>query len=103
MAKLKLVANPTFKAKVGIPMAGGEAVPVEFTFKHRTKTALDEWIKTCSGKSDTESFMEMVEGWDLEEPFSKENVDVLLENYIGASVETYRAYVDELIKHKEKN
>jgi hypothetical protein len=42
MAKLKLVANPTFRAKVGIPVAGGPEVPVEFVFKHRTKTALDE-------------------------------------------------------------
>ncbi len=103
MAKLKLVANPTFRAKVGIPVAGGAEVPVEFVFKHRTKTALDEWIKSRSDKGDIDSFMEMVEGWDLEDPFNRENVETLLENYIGTALATYRVYVDQLIQSKLKN
>ena len=103
MAKLKLVANPTFRAKVGIPVAGGVEVPVEFVFKHRTKTALDEWIKSRTDKGDIDSFMEMVEGWDLEDPFNRENVETLLENYIGTALATYRVYVDQLIQSKLKN
>jgi len=103
MAKLKLVANPTFRAKVGIPVAGGPEVPIEFVFKHRTKTVLDEWIKSRSDKGDIDSFMEMVEGWDLEDPFNRENVETLLENYIGTALATYRVYVDQLIQSKLKN
>ena len=103
MAKLKLVANPTFKAKVAVPVAGGPDVPVEFVFKHRTKTALDAWIGSRADKGDAESFMEMIEGWDLEDVFSRESVDTLLENYIGTALATYRVYVDELVKAKVKN
>lgn len=103
MAKLKLVAKPTFKAKVGIPVAGGDAVPVEFVFRHRTKTALDEWIKSRADKSDAESFMEMVEGWELEDEFNRESVELLLENYVGAALATYRVYIDELVQAKLKN
>lgn len=103
MAKLKLVANPTFKARVGIPVAGSEPVLVEFNFKHRTKTALDDFIKTRADKSDVDSFMEMVEGWDLEDQFCKESVELLLENYIGTALAVYRAYVDELLQAKLKN
>jgi hypothetical protein len=103
MAKLKLVANPTFKATVGIPVAGGEPVPVEMTFKHRTKAALDEFIKTRPDKSDTETFMDMVTGWDLEDSFSKESADTLLENYAGAGLATFRVYIDQLIQAKLKN
>jgi hypothetical protein len=103
MAKLKLIANPTFKSKVGIPVAGGEPVEVEFTFKHRTKTALDEFIKSRADKSDTDTFMEMVEGWDLADEFNKNSVDLLLENYIGTALATYRVYVDQLIQSKLKN
>lgn len=103
MGKLKLVANPTFKAKVGIPVAGGKSVDVEFVFKHRTKSQLDEFIKTRAEKSDADSFLEMVEGWDLEDAFNKENVEQLLENYIGAAVSTYRAYIDELVANRAKN
>lgn len=103
MAKLKLVANPTFQAKVGIPVAGGDAVDVLLTFKHLTKTGLDAFIKSRAGKPDVDSFMAMVCGWDLDDEFNKENVELLLENYIGASLETYRVYIDQLVKAKAKN
>ena len=73
------------------------------TFKHRTKTGLDEFIKSREAKSDSESFMAMVEAWDLEDPFNKENVDLLLENFIGAALATYRVYVEELVGSRIKN
>ena len=103
MAKLALIANPTFKAKVGIPVAGGESVDVMMTFKHRTKTALDEFIKSRADKSDTDSFMDMVCGWDLEDEFNPANVELLLENHIGAALAVYRSYVEELLAAKVKN
>lgn len=103
MAKLKLVANPTFKAKVGIPVAGGATVDVEMTFKHRTKSALDQFIRSRDGVSDSDALMEMVEGWELEDAFNKENVELLLENYIGTALATYRVYIDELVKAKLGN
>lgn len=103
MAKLKLVANPTFKANVGIPVAGGEPVQVEFTFKHRTKTELETWIKSRADKSDVDSFLEMVVGWELEEAFGRESVELLLENYIGSALATYLVYVDQLLQAKIKN
>jgi hypothetical protein len=103
MAKLSLNAKPVFQAKVGIPVAGGDAVEVLFNFKHRTKTQLEEFIKSRAKQSDTDSFMEMVEGWELEDEFTKENVEKLLENYIGAALETFRVYVDELVQARLKN
>lgn len=103
MAKLKLIANPTFKAKVGIPVAGGEPVMVEMEFKHRIKTALDEFIKERIDKTDADSFMGMVVGWDLEDKFSQESVVTLLENYAGAGLATFRVYVDQLVQTKIKN
>lgn len=103
MAKFKLVANPTFKAKVGIPVAGGEHVEVEFTFKHRTKTALEEFIASREKQSDVDTFLEMVSGWDLADEFNKENVETLLENYIGAALETFRVYLDQLVQARLKN
>ena len=103
MAKLKLIANPTFKFIVGIPVAGGEPAPVEMIFKHRTKTELDEFIKTRADKTDAESFTDMVVGWDLEDTFSAASVDTLLENYAGAGLATFRVYIDQLIQAKLKN
>jgi len=103
MPKLKLVANPTFRAKVGIPVAGAVPVEIEFVFRHRTKTDLDAWISARTDKSDPDSFMEMVESWELDDPYTRENVETLLENYIGTALATYRVYIDQLVQAKLKN
>ncbi|MBI4291326.1 MAG: hypothetical protein HY661_07605 [Betaproteobacteria bacterium] len=101
--KLKLIANPTFKATVGIPIAGGDPVQIEFTFKHRTKSALDEFVKSRADKGDAESFMAMVEGWELEDEFNAENVELLLQNYAGSALATYRVYIEQLIQARLGN
>ena len=103
MSKLKLVANPTFSSTVLIPVAGASPVAAVFTFKHRTKAALDEFIASRADKSDGESFKAMVQAWDLECEFNDENIDLLLQNYIGSALATYRSYIDELVQAKTKN
>lgn len=103
MAKFALKANPTFTAKVGFPVSGGEAVDVVVTFKHRTKTALDEFLKSRGDRDDVDSFMGMVVGWDLSDEFSEDNVKLLLENYIGVALATYKTYIDELVQNRTKN
>lgn len=103
MVKLALNAAPTFMAPVKIPVAGADPVEAIFTFKHRTRTQLDEFMKSRAGKSDTETFMEMVEGWNIDLPFTKENIDTLIENYLGTPLATYRAYIEELVQAKAKN
>ena len=103
MAKFALKANPTFAATVAFPVAGGESVDVCLTFKHRTKSQLDEFLKTRDNRSDVDSFMEMVVGWELSDEFKKENVEVLLENHIGVALATYKTYIDELVQARAKN
>jgi hypothetical protein len=103
MGKLTINAAPTFKATVGIPIPGAAAERVEFTFKHRTKDQLNEFIATRGEKTDAESFMEMVAAWDFAEEFNRASVETMLQNYMGAAVATYRAYVDELTQAKAKN
>lgn len=103
MAKLQLKANPTFKAKVAIPVAGAESVEVEMTFKHRTRTELEKFTADRAGKTDAETFLDIVEGWELEDPYNKASVELLLENHMGAGLAAYQKYVDELYKHKSGN
>lgn len=103
MGKLILQPHPTFKGIVDIPCAGENPATVEFTFIHRTKSALDEFIKTRVGVEDVTSFMAMVSGWDLDEEWNANNVALLLENYIGAAQATFQAYVRLLVEGKTKN
>ncbi len=111
MAKVKfsLVAAPTFKAAVGIPVAGSVPVKVEFTFRHRTKDAFTEFMKANSSTDDldvicgrsnpvngdelADTALGICTNWELEEPFNRDNVEVLLQNYPGAA----RAIVDKYV------
>jgi len=103
MPKLKLVAEPTFKAMVPFGVHGGEPVEVELTFRHRTKTGLDEFVKSRADKPDGEAFMEFVCGWELDDAFTRENVDLLLENRMGVGIAAYEVYMRELIQARLGN
>lgn len=93
---LKLKANPTFKAKVGIPIPGGEPVDVEFEFKHRTKEELAEFIKASASIPDDESILQVCVGWGLDDAFTPENVRIFTENYHRASRAVAVKYLAEL-------
>lgn len=99
----KLKAEPTFSAKVAFPVAGGKSVDVDLTFRHRTKSELDKWLGSRKGADDVSSFMDMVQGWGLDEEFSKENVEILLEHHIGVPRAVFQVYIDELTGQREKN
>lgn len=99
----KLKADPTFSAKVAFPVAGGDSVDVSLTFKHRTKAELHKWLEDSKTRGDEETFLDMVSGWDIDEPFSKENVAVLLQHHIGVALAAYQVYLNELTRHREKN
>lgn len=93
---ISLTAPPTFKAKVPIPIPGGEPVPVEFTFKHRTKDALSEFLKAAPDGKDADIVMSVVTGWDLDDAFTRENVETLLDNFHGAARAIVEGYLEEL-------
>jgi hypothetical protein len=112
----KIVADPTFKAKVGIPLAGGGEEKVEFTFRHRTRSVLAEWIKGLDPKegdaeaseeakrvTDIDRVLEMAVGWELAEEFNAQNVGILLDNYLGASVAIFHTYLSELARNRLGN
>lgn len=103
MAKLKLIANPTFEVAVPIPVHGGESVPVKFTFKHRTKTALKEWQESLRGKQDADVILEMVEAWEFDDELNRDNVEQLLDNYAGATMAILTTYLQEISQARVKN
>lgn len=102
MAKLKLKADPTFSAKVEVPIAGGFA-EVTVTFKHRTRTEFSDWLKDLHRKPRIDAVMECTCGWDLEEAFSLESVTELDAQYMGAANAIIEAYLKEISGAREKN
>ena len=103
MAKLSLVAKPTFLSKVQIPVAGDKAVSVLFTFKGRTREAFKAFIESLTDREDVDVVLDIASGWDLEDAFNKENVELLTQNYLGAARAIIEAYLSELTAARTKN
>lgn len=102
MAKLKLNPEPTFTAGVRIPVPGGEADPVIFTFKHRTREQVAEWLKATEA-TDVQTVLACATAWDLADEFNEENVTRLCDNYAGAAFAVVDAYLNELRGARAKN
>lgn len=102
-SKLSLTAKPTFTALVPIPIPGGEAISVEFTFKGRTRDQYRVFLDELTGKEDLEVVMEIISGWGLEDAFDATNVDLLLTNYLGAPRAIIDTYFHQLTQARLGN
>lgn len=100
---LTLKAKPTFKAKVPIPVPGGETVEVEMEFKHRTKQELAEFVEKSVELSDEEAILQTVVGWEFKDKLDEKSVKLLTQNYHGAARAVARTYLFELSQVRAKN
>ena len=106
MAKLQLAAAPTFKTIVQIPVPGSKPVGVEFTFKGRTKAEFNQFVADLDSgamKEDVDVLMSIASGWELDDPFDRESVSKLIENYIGSWRAVVQTYIQELTAARAKN
>lgn len=102
MAKLKLTPDPTFKAKVAVPIPGGTA-DVVFEFQYRDRKALTAWFDDNREASDVDTLMDVVVGWDLDDAFNRDNVERLCNAYPGAAREVLAQYARELSGIRQGN
>jgi Phage tail assembly chaperone len=101
--KFTLTLAPTFKAKVNIPIPGADAIPVEFTFKGRTREAFKDFIDNLKNREDVDLILEMCSGWELEDAFDKDNIATLALNYLGAPTAILDKYLAEMNKARLGN
>lgn len=101
--KFNLTAVPTFKADVSIAIPGGKSVNVEFTFKHRSREGFREFIESLPDREDIDVIKDIASGWELEEPFNAENIEKMVENYIGSGRAIIETYMRELSGARTKN
>ena len=95
MAKLTLTVAPTFLAKVAIPVPGAKPAQVEFKFKARTKDEFKEFIEGMGETEDVDAILDMATGWELDDAFNKDNVEKLVQNYIGSARAILEKYITE--------
>lgn len=116
--KFKIKQNPTFKAKVVIPVVGGDGVETEFEFKYLTRKELaamyDKWSDeakkltfedvTLAELTEQEMKLQVMQikdivcGWDIEDEFNDENIEGLVNisiNIVKAITDVYqKSYVE---------
>ncbi|MDP2792557.1 MAG: phage tail assembly chaperone [Sulfurisoma sp.] len=101
----KLQPAPTFKAKVGISIAG-QARPneIEVEYRYLTKEAIKTYFDNLQGKADADALAEIVVGWSgVEEAYSPEALSLLIDNYPAAASDLFDAFRRELLEAKRKN
>ena len=81
---------------------------IALTAKHKGKTELQEFFASISNpekpRPDLETVLDILDGWEgVDQKFSKENVEILLENYVGAHIAILNAYSTGYFEAKEKN
>lgn len=96
MAKLSFITDPTFKSTVAIPIAGKKPVDVEFVFIGRDRDEFQEFLKSTAGLSDTETLMLTIKGWELENEFNAEAVELLAKKYPAAPRAIVNRYMTEI-------
>lgn len=100
--KFTLAPNPTFKANVKIPRAGAGDGELTFTFRHKPLNELAQ-LEKLDDKTALDFLEEITAAWALPDEFSRENLEVLLNNYPGALKAITETYYRELLGNREKN
>lgn len=95
--------DPTFTIAVKIPVAGGKTTAIDVTYKHMTRTEVDEYLERNKDRDDVESAMDIMAGWGLTEEFNQENVARLFENYGGSGRAVIQTYLREIWGAREGN
>ena len=101
----KLQPKPTFWVKVPIAIAGApKPALIDIEFKHLGRNSLRDYIASLDGREDAESLAEIVMGWkEVDEEFSQESLNKLLDNYPGAALSMVKTFVAEALEAKTKN
>ncbi|USE78906.1 phage tail assembly chaperone [Cupriavidus gilardii] len=107
----KINPNPTFTATVTIPVPGGKPEKLKLTFRHKSRDQAKDYFDRIakeaaeaieSGKTDDvarerRALEEIVAGWeDVDQPFSGDALEQLLQNYHGAATAILDTFTTEL-------
>lgn len=109
MNKLKLKPDATFKHTVLIPVSGSrDGAAVEFEFKHRSLEEMDVYWEGLDDRREgidglVDIVMDAVCGWDLQEPFNRENVSLMINNYPASASTLLLAYREEILRARVGN
>jgi len=95
--KFSLTPDPHFNLNVGLPLPGADPVDVRFTFNHRGLKELARMTDELPKRPAVDVLMDILHGWELEDDFTRENVERLAQSYPAAPTVIWNAYFDALM------
>lgn len=100
----KLEPNPTFFAPVKIHVPGQGDGQIEVEFRYLSPAARKSYFASLAERSNIDALAEIVVGWrEIDAPFSRENLESLLDTYPSAAAAIFAVYVAEIHGAAAKN
>lgn len=106
----KLNPAPTFVAEVPLSVPGhAEPSRVLVTFRHKNRTALQQWIAAAQAKADVVLLDEVIVDIAVHDengdrvPYNADVLGRLIEHYPIAHSELFQGYTREMAESKRKN
>ncbi len=107
---IRLIPNPTFKARVKFTQPGAEDALVEFEFRHKTPAGFQAWWAAAAEKPVSDALAEIIIGWSgvIDEagndmPFTADALAMFLAGHGPRGRELMAAYFRELLESRQKN
>jgi len=107
---IRLIPNPTFKARVRFTQPGADDALVEFEFRHKGPAALSDWWASAVDRPASESLAEVIIGWSgvhdelgNEVAFSSNALMVFIASHTPRGRELLATYLRELTESRQKN
>lgn len=112
----KINPNPTFTATASIAVPGQQAAKLKLVFRHKTRADAKAFFERVSQEMAVEDaggdaaarerkvLEEIVAGWeDVDQPFTGEALEQLLQNYHNASTAILDTYMEQLTLARRGN
>lgn len=100
----KLEPNPTFLAPVKIHVPGQGDGQIEIEFRYLDRAAREAFFASLAGRTNIDALAEIVVGWrEIDAPFSRANLEKLLDTYPSAAAAIFAVYVAEIHGAAAKN
>ena len=94
--KFSLNPEPTFKAKVGIPVPGKGIARIDFEFNYFDRDEYVALFQQDPMPNDKGLIMQIVRGWGLDDEFNEDSVELLLKKYQKAAAAIMTTFCEEI-------
>lgn len=108
---IRIIPNPTFRARVAFTVPGEPNATVEFSFRHKSPKALAAWHAAFAEKTPAEALSEVIERWVSgvvddqgdEVPYTPDTLALFLGAHAPRAEELLEAYLREVFESRLKN